>query len=608
MKKIYSFVLMAAMLLIGTNVNAATITINNDNVAQFDDLLAAAHDGDVFNVVTPLQCEEQLELNLENGGKVVLNLGGSVLTMTKNVGSSNAAIIVRKGTLEIQNGTIQASGTCYDLIRVIGSNNAAIDAANQTPYSQLIVNSGVTINSESQKNALTIVEHATKVNDLSYANGARIDVYGDVAARKYGIKVNGSIKMPEGHPEYSPYVYIHAGANVSTSNTSSDAVAAYSSGYGRWRIEGNCTGNTGLYAKGGDIDIVGNATITSESSETSAATTGKTSGVDAGGSAIVIESNAAYPGNISVTISDNATIQGDGGYAIEETVADAVEGTMVSSVSIEGGNINGGSAGAVIIDADTKGAGVVSVVGGTVDGDVNVGDAEEEASSYQTIDLDALVPGSTNNNVEEGKEPDYQVTPVTDGIKVEPNTAKNVTLNDKGWASYSFESASVAYRAVPSGVTAYIGTVVENDQLTLSPVSGTIPSGVGVILHGDLNATFTMPLTNTAATADFDANKLQPSTEFDTDKAANKNIYILHGEEIWLYTGDVFKANKAYLPYAGAASSFGAPARIQMVIAETQDIENVEFEAVKAVKFIENGQVLIKRGEKVYNVQGQIVK
>jgi hypothetical protein len=64
------------------------------------------------------------------------------------------------------------------------------------------------------------------------------------------------------------------------------------------------------------------------------------------------------------------------------------------------------------------------------------------------------------------------------------------------------------------------------------------------------------------------------------------------------------KENKAYLQI----NTTGAPARIRLAFGQTTGVENVEAEAVKAEKFVENGQIFIRRGEAVYNLQGQIVK
>ena len=121
----------------------------------------------------------------------------------------------------------------------------------------------------------------------------------------------------------------------------------------------------------------------------------------------------------------------------------------------------------------------------------------------------------------------------------------------------------------------------------------------------DLKYTFTYATTGKATIAE-NTNKLFAASTWAYEE--NANVYVLVGNELYKYTGTTMKANKAYLKLDAPATSYGAPKRIKMVFAETQDVENVEVEAIKAVKFIENGQVLIKRGENIYNVQGQIVK
>jgi hypothetical protein len=90
--------------------------------------------------------------------------------------------------------------------------------------------------------------------------------------------------------------------------------------------------------------------------------------------------------------------------------------------------------------------------------------------------------------------------------------------------------------------------------------------------------------------------------------AATENAYFLVGNEFKKYTGtEAVPAGKAYLIYtAGGANP--APRRIVMRFNTTTAVENVEAEAVQPVKFIENGEIFIRRGNEVYNLQGQLVK
>ena len=622
MKKIYSFVLMAAALLVGTNASAIDVSNGSDLQAA----ITAAGDGEEIEVVADLTVGSQIVLDADK--YIILDLNDNEITVNNENGADNAGILIKHGRLRIKStgsskdepGKItNGSAKTYDLIRLLGT-NTAIDAKEATPYSQVIVEENVKIVNTTYANAIVICE-TSGTGGYNLANGARIDVYGKLEATKYGIKVNGNVKDPQDFSmdrNNSPFVYIHAGSEVKASNASS-AVAAYSSGYARWRVEGTCLGSTGLYAKSGDVEIV-NATIASTQSSTVTTQTGKGSGVSAGGSAIVIESNASYPGHTEVVISGEQThIQGNGGYAIEETIANGTSG-KVESVSIQGGTLTGGSAGAIIVEKETNEGKKVTVVGGTVDGSIGIDETTDPTAPVVTpVTIVEFVNG-TNNIEQAGQEDlDYLVTIVeAQGTtpahyEVQPNLSKVVTMNAYGWSTFSANAA----RALVNGVTAYKAAYSDEGNvqlLTLTPLVANnpsdpfiIPAEEGVILFGTPNATYSLNSTNETP-SHLANNDLYPASEWSAtyQHKENYDFYVLHDNQMYLYTGETMKANKAYLPISKVG--LDAPRRIQMVIAETQDIENVEFEAVKAVKFIENGQVLIKRGEKVYNVQGQIVK
>ena len=617
MKKIYSFVLMAAALLVGTNAWAAGSLIT-DVQAAFDSETATGYQLQPNGDLEYLQFNGQLVF--EQDKHFVLDLNGLTLKMNNN---DKVGILVNRGTLEIKNGTItNVNGKTIDLIRVIGANTTGWNAANGNTYSRLIIDANAyvvnnsLITSGTKYNALTITENPTKVGGFSYANGARIDVYGtatstdddaNVQGYTYGIKVNGSIKRPASDDD-AAYVYIHSGAFVSAHSTNSGSVAAYSSGFARWRIEGLCSASTGLYVKGGQVEVA-NATITSAQSTAVAPTTGGSSGVEAGGSAIVIESNSNYPGDISVAVTGTSTIQGAGGYAIEETIASNVTNTEVEVISIQGGTLSG-NAGAIIVEDDTKDE--VIVAGGTINGTIEVGDQ----TSATAMTVEEFINGSTTDPQHPSEEADYVVTKTgsvdeNPTYVVEPNLSKVVTMNAYGMSTFSTDKNRKIKPLANQNLKAYKAAYSDEGNvqtLTLTLIADSIiPANNGVILMGDPNVTYSLN-TVEGTLSDLAGNDLYPESEWSATYANKQNwdFYVLHDNQMYLYTGETMKPHKAYLPiHKGGAD---APRRIQMVIAETQDIENVEFEAVKAVKFIENGQVLIKRGEKVYNVQGQIVK
>ena len=176
-----------------------------------------------------------------------------------------------------------------------------------------------------------------------------------------------------------------------------------------------------------------------------------------------------------------------------------------------------------------------------------------------------------------------------------PVTGYNVTLNGYGLATFSGDQDAV----IPTGLKAYTATYVAMDEvLDLDEITtGKIKANTGVILFGAAGADYTLPYTTGAAAVG--TNHLQPATT-----ASVEDVFVLSGNALYQYTG-VVPANKAYLQLPGGAP---APARIGLRFGTATAVESVEAEAVKAEKFVENGRIFIRRGEAVYNMQGQLVK
>lgn len=672
MKKIYSFVLMAAMLLIGTNAWAA-FEFGGNSYSTLQSAINAAPAGQTTEIEMTSDYEGNATAYLatENATDpakhIILDLNNKSYEYT---GTAKIAIAVAHGTLEIKStgstgddyGTISSSTTTIeDMIRVYGTYEE-VNAKVNAPFAHLIIREHVEVKNL-HMNAIcvdvmrpdqpklfgmdsadpsTMIKYScdvfkSKSSGFGVANGARVDVYGKVTSEgKYGIKVNGCVRVGSDYvqadinsslrnnyepkynggtntgtydiasaaDEFSPYVFIASTGYVSTSATASKAVAAYSSGFGRWRIEGYCGGSTGLYVKSGQIEIADGHIQSTNTSATQPV--GQGSGVTAGGSAIVVESNDKYSGNISVVISGNSEITATAGYAIEETItkADPNATTEVESISIQGGSIQGGSQGAIIVEDKTKSE--VSVVGGSVEGTVKV-------DGTGTVSLETLIPGSTTDGTDPAKDDnDFRVeVEDKDGdghneIVIKPNPSKVVTMNAYGLATFSAEVA----RKIPASATVKAYTAIFNSfeqVLELHEITTReIPADKGVILFGKADSTYVFNATESATalgTNHLVAANLWPGTVQD-------NVYVLSGDQMFKYEGADMKPNKAYLKI-GLTS---APQRIRMVVAQaeeeqqTEAIINVEPATVKAVKFMENGEIFIRRGENVYNLQGQIVK
>lgn len=634
--------LMATMLLIGATA-WATIYVPGSNDKSLKSAIEEAVDGEEIVItenydVTITSTANEIVLDADK--HIYLNLGngpaGNAVTINNKTAAKNAGIIIKRGILEIKGtGTIQngnASGeTKYtsDLIRVYGTHATNVaDPKVGKPYSQVIVGANVTIqnmyslnnlahteqnptgwNKDVKCNAISITEE--QVNPKNRANGARVDVYGALDAATYCVKVNGNVLKPE-PATLSPFVHIHTGATLTADPDKPNAVAAYSSGYGRWLIEGTCSGSTGLYAKGGSVEIAAGSHILSQR-ENVTIPTGQTSGVNAGGSAIVIESNAAYPGDIEVVIT-GGKVEATSGYAIEETITTATS-SEVEAISIQGGIIDGGNAGAIIVKDETKDEVVVS--GGSIDGDVQAG-----TTTITGVDaMNAFLPGGNNDAGAYTVEVEYDTETGQYTYSVVPDRSKAVNMNAFGWTSFSANEL----RKVPAGVTAYIAVYEGGDYLTLTALEKDIPANTGVLLFGTASKAYTLsaetPLNpgDPATIVDGDNQLVAPSVDgwgpIDSETKnyvaaePKENVYVLVENELYKYTGTQMKQNKAYLQLP-AAGPYGAPKRVKLVVTEieeTQDVENIEAGA-KAVKFMQNGNIFIKRGEKVFNVQGQIVK
>jgi hypothetical protein len=415
MKKIYSIVLMAAALLVGTNAWAANVAkIGSQEYETFEKAWRAAQDGDVIELLAnDVTVDSTLWLgtaNMEDEGKsLTLDLGG--YNLIGNTAKASRMFYITHGSLLVQNGTITQNGdpssdSQFEIFRLTGSTYKTVNpkTAASGYYTSLTIAADVTLNARANAIVLDRVSGwpsnvvkkttvgtvavptagVTKPATFAYNTniysssrgsvyGVRLDVYGKLNGVKYAIKANGNIGSPissdhvkptgsyksspsdqSGYYEvlaadadYTPYIYLHNGSKIftaaeATGSSTKQPVAAYSGGYCRWLIEGHCKGGTGVYIKSGEVDI-NNAIVESNYTGTfMPATNPKGSGVTGCGSAIVIESNASYAGDIDVAISGNTQVTATNGYAIEENVTNA-KSSEVEAIEILGGTFNGGN-------------------------------------------------------------------------------------------------------------------------------------------------------------------------------------------------------------------------------------------------------------------------
>ena len=409
MRKLYSIVLMATALLIGTNVKAQGPT-------TWADLRTALQAGG--EVTLGGNIEEQYDASTfksiwigastlsGDAPAAVLNLDGKNITIDATSAASYVAVrpfVLSKGSLEIKGtGTITVKGKLTEstnVFFVFGADEAnKVDPKGENPFTHLKIGKDVTVKTEngtviaidrmtgSGHAALTDVvapEGKTKPNYTTnnMAHGVFVDVFGNLSSdgatyttkKCYGIKVNGNVGVPaDADKKYAPYVHVEPGAVITSDMRTglAGSTAIYASGYGQWLIEGNCSGASGVYISSG-IVAVNNATVKS-----GAAYDAATAGTHANGSgnAITINSRETRPGDVEVTISGTSNVTSTNGYAIEEKVTSGA-GTQMDALTITGGEFQGSNDQIIDQVVSQEGSTAVVVIG-TKDAsdDVVVGD------------------------------------------------------------------------------------------------------------------------------------------------------------------------------------------------------------------------------------------
>lgn len=426
MKKLYSFVLMATMLLIGTNVSAVTHEV--DNADDFYTYWQSAN-GDVIKLIDAVTLDKTLWLGTDSlqddSRSIEINLNGYKLTTSADYG-----FVVTHGKLKITNsrpaagGQIEGTGG-QNLFYLSGSTKKDINPREDDVdyFTHLYIGAGVTLTqsaycatiivdgvqpgyavypkNDNYKPAKPQLKYATNVYagyDKDYhvaantwysnpnkcvSNGVRIDVHGTIVGTKYGIQSHGYlgtkthydrtyasyIKVVEGDTLptfydqnnalanvkeyvlkasdtlYAPFIHVYPEARVSAwpekTGSSKAPMGVYAAGYARWLLEGYIEGGVGVLIKSGTVDIQ-DATIVGTGS-TYNPPASSTSGSNASGSAIVMDSGDSYVGDMDVTISGDSHVSATHGYAIDEAVTTTEQSTKVDHITITGGTFVGGT-------------------------------------------------------------------------------------------------------------------------------------------------------------------------------------------------------------------------------------------------------------------------
>lgn len=188
-----------------------------------------------------------------------------------------------------------------------------------------------------------------------------------------------------------------------------------------------------------------------------------------------------------------------------------------------------------------------------------------------------------------------------------------------GWATFSCAEKV----AVPAGVTAYKAVyekTATEEVMNLTDIGNVIPAGEGVILKGAAGTAYAFSVTTEDAPTITDNALVGCPVRTDiTSVLVDNDVFCLRYSEAYsltgffLYTGQYVPAGKAYLALPKATPGAGSTTdrRLRFVINDSQvttAITGAETENTKITKFVENGQLFIRRGDTIYTVQGMRVK
>lgn len=169
---------------------------------------------------------------------------------------------------------------------------------------------------------------------------------------------------------------------------------------------------------------------------------------------------------------------------------------------------------------------------------------------------------------------------------------------------------------IPATVTAYTGDLVGYDLKLYAVSNQIIPANTPVVLKASSDSKFNITATTKAAgTISDEDNDLVGTDEVkdvdDVDVPVGGSLCVLgvSGSDVgfFTFTGDELAANKAYLIVPAGGGTAPSAIRIIDEAENTTNIQSVEANE-SAVKFIKNGQLLIKKNGITYDMTGRMVE
>lgn len=286
------------------------VKIGNNYYETLEDAIKNAGPNDTISLISDVQLTETLEINKN----INLNLNGN------NIVAPERVFLVEGGTLNLTgSGTIKETEPNYGAIMIKGSTNS-----NDKNYSVVNIDKDITLEGWS---GLFITHNNSKSYGIEVNFAGKINAVNDTSGGSgVGIYVNGNIKDKDN----SPVVNVLDNAKIASTGN-----GLYIAGYGTYNInESEISGvESGIGIKAGVLNIDG-ATV-SGTGKDKTPTEGYNNGIKASGTAIQIESNNGYAGDIELNIDDGTFISNDS-YTIYEYIGKGTS-SQVTALDISGG-------------------------------------------------------------------------------------------------------------------------------------------------------------------------------------------------------------------------------------------------------------------------------
>lgn len=193
-------------------------------------------------------------------------------------------------------------------------------------------------------------------------------------------------------------------------------------------------------------------------------------------------------------------------------------------------------------------------------------------------------------------------------------TSVSGTISESGWNT--FASKYPLDLSTISGGIAYYAKATSGTNVTVSSTTNKVIAGEGLMIKGVAGETFTIDV-DADATAAIDGNLLRGVPVGGTVKSTDHN-YVFgwpeatpanYGFYLVNSTAPTLGAGKSFLHLSADLTPASAPSFIRIVDEENNatNIEDIKSNE-SVVKFIENGQLLIRKDGIVYDTMGRIIR